>query len=68
MYRFLKLPFVLKSAQDKFQRKTDCSYAGLRDVVAIVDDVLVCGKNLKAVLQRTRDMGIKDMALRLKYI
>ena len=44
MYRFLKWPFVLKSAQDKFQRKTDCCYAGLRDVVAIVDDVLVCGK------------------------
>ena len=66
MYRFLKWPFVLKSAQDKFQRKTDCCYAGLRDVVAIVDDVLVCGKtgtehdnNLKAALQRTRDIGIK---------
>ena len=65
-YRFLRLPFGLKSAQDEFQRKIDYCYAGLRGVVAIVDDVLVYGKtraehdnNLKAALQHTREMGIK---------
>ena len=39
-YRFLRLPSGLKSAQDEFQRKIDYYYAGLRGVVAIVDDVL----------------------------
>ncbi|XP_062610827.1 uncharacterized protein K02A2.6-like [Saccostrea cucullata] len=65
-YRFLRLPFGLKSAQDEFQRKIDYCYAGLKGVVAIVDDILVYGKtraehdsNLKAALQRTREMGIK---------
>ena len=65
-YRFLRLPFGLKSAQDEFQRKIDYCCVGLRGAVAIVNDVLVYGKtpaehdyNLKAALQRTRQMGIK---------
>ena len=44
----------------------DYCYAGLRGVVAIVNDVLVYGKtravhdnNLKAALQSTREMGFK---------
>ena len=65
-YRFLRLPFGLKSSQDEFQRKVDECYAGLQGVVAIVDDVLVYGKtrdehdqNLRAALQRSREKGIK---------
>ena len=65
-YRFLRLPFGLKSAQVEFQCKIDYCYAGLRGAVAIVDDVLVNGKtraehdyNLKAALQRAGQMGIK---------
>ena len=39
-YSFLGLQFGLKTAQDEVQRKNDyCTcYAGLRGVVAIVDD------------------------------
>ena len=65
-YRFLRLPFGLKSSQDEFQRKIDESYEGLEGMVALVDDILVYGKsreehdkNLKAVLERSRQKGIK---------
>lgn len=65
-YRFLRLPFGLKSAQDEFQRQIDYCYAGLKGVVAIVDAILMYGKtrtehdnNLKAALQSTRELGIK---------
>ena len=65
-YRFFRLPFGLKSSQDEFQRKIDESYEGLEGMVALVDDILVYGKsreehdkNLKAVLERSRQKGIK---------
>lgn len=65
-YRFLRLPFGIKSAQDEFQKKVDMTYEGLSGVAAIVDDILVFGKtaeehdeNLRKVLQRTREKGIK---------
>lgn len=65
-YRFLCLPFGLISAQDEFQRKIDETYEGLDGVAAIVDDILVFGKtkeehdaNLRAVLTRTREKGIR---------
>ena len=32
------------SAQDEFQRQIDYCYAGLKGVVAIVDEILVYGK------------------------
>jgi hypothetical protein len=64
-YRFRRLPFVLKSAQDEFQRQIDYCYAGLKGVVAIVE-ISVYGKtrtehdiNLQAAIQRTREIGIK---------
>ena len=42
-YRYLRLPFGLKSSQDEFQRKIDECFEGLPGVVALVDDVLVFG-------------------------
>lgn len=51
-YWLLRLPLVLKSVQDEFQRK--------------VDNVLILGrnkdehdKNLRAMLQRSREQGVK---------
>lgn len=48
-YRFLRLNFGLKSAQDEYQRKIDywTCYADLRGVgvVIVVDDVFVYGKS-----------------------
>ena len=65
-YRFNRLPFGVNSAQDVFQKEIDLTYEGLPGVSAIVDDILVYGKDreehdarLHAVLQRTRDRGIK---------
>ncbi|KAK7938626.1 hypothetical protein WMY93_001952 [Mugilogobius chulae] len=65
-YRFFRLPFGISSAQDEFQRRVDETYEGLRGVAAIVDDILVFGKtkqehdeNLRAMLQRTRERGLK---------
>ena len=65
-YRFLRLPFGVKSAQDKFQRKVNETYGDLQGVMAIVDDILIHGKskkehdeNLRAMLQRSRERGVK---------
>ena len=65
-YRFNRLPFGIISAQDEFQRRVDEAYEGLQGVSAIVDDVIVYGStkeqhdaNLRAMLERTRQKGIK---------
>jgi len=65
-YRFLRVPFGIKSARDEFQRKIDKSFEGLTGVAAIVDDILVHGRdkkehnrNLKILLERCRERGIK---------
>ena len=65
-YRFLRLPFGVKSAQDEFQRKVNETYGDLQGVMAIVDDILIHGKskkehdeNLRAMLQRSRERGVK---------
>lgn len=65
-YRFKRLPFGIVSAQDEFQRRIDEAYEGLPGVAAIVDDILVYGStkeehdaNLRAMLERTRQKGIK---------
>lgn len=61
-YRFLRLPFGVKSAQDEFQRKVNETYGDLQSVMAIVDDILIYGRNkqehdenLRALLQRSRE-------------
>ncbi|KAL0158769.1 hypothetical protein M9458_046845, partial [Cirrhinus mrigala] len=65
-YRFLRLPFGINSAQDEFQRRVNETYEGLKGVAAIVDDILVYGRdkeehdtNLRAMLQRTRERVLK---------
>ena len=44
-YRFLRLPFGLKSSHDEFQRKVDQCFEHLPGVVALVDDILVYGRS-----------------------
>ena len=58
-YRFTRLPIGVNSAQDVFQKEIDLTYEGLPGVAAIVDDILVYGKNqedhdakLEAVLRK----------------
>lgn len=65
-YRYLRLPFGLKSSQDEFQRKIDECYECLDSVVALVDDLLVFGqtreehdRNLHKVLIRSKERCVK---------
>ena len=65
-YRFTKMPFGIHSAQEVFQKTTDMAFEGLNECKSITDDTLVWGsskedhdKNLKKVLERSRDVGIK---------
>ena len=65
-FRYLRLPFGLKSSQDLFQRKVDECFEGIPGVVALVDDILVYGPNraehdkaLIKVLNCARQKGLK---------
>ncbi len=65
-YRYLRLPYGLKSSQDMFQRKIDQCLEGLNGVVSIVDDVIVHrqtrhehDQTLHKVLRRMSDQCIK---------
>ncbi|MEW8560660.1 MAG: RNase H-like domain-containing protein, partial [Candidatus Thiodiazotropha sp.] len=65
-YRFLRMPFGVRSAQDEFQQRIDTCFEGLEGVVAIVDDILIFGGsqeehdlNLKRVLERAEAKGIR---------
>ena len=72
-YRFLRLPFGIKSSQDEFQFHIDQCFEGLSGVETIVDDILVYGRtkaehdeNLRKVLERSREKGIKLNADKLE--
>ena len=65
-WRFLRLPFGIKSSQDIFQQKMDSIFESLTDVTSIVDDLLVYGRtkqeheqNLRQVLERARNKGVR---------
>jgi len=72
-YRFLRLPFGLVCAQDVFQKKVDETFGDLPGVTGIADDIVVWGTdgpdhdaNLKRVLDRARETGIRLNAEKLK--
>ena len=72
-YRFLRLPFGIKSSQDEFQYHIYQCFESLNGVETIVDDILVHGRtrskhdeNLRKVLQRSRVKGIKLNADKLE--
>ncbi|XP_052797485.1 uncharacterized protein K02A2.6-like [Mya arenaria] len=65
-YRYVRVPFGLKSSGDLFVQKIDACLEGLSGVAVIVDDILVYGSsreehdsNLRAVLKRSHDEGIR---------
>lgn len=65
LFCFNRLPFGVSSAPAIFQRTMENMLRGLTGVQAYLDDVLVAerkgdsGSNLKAVLQRFRECGVK---------
>ena len=65
-YRFLRLPYGLKMAQDEFISKMEQCLEGLPGVKTIVDDIVVFGQdrathnaNLDRLMTRCREKGIK---------
>lgn len=71
-FRWLRLPFGISSAPEEFQRRQHEVLEGLTGAECVMDDIIVygCGqtmesaiqdhdRNLTAVLQRARDVGLK---------
>lgn len=65
-YKFLRMPFGIKSGPKIFQKMIHQNFGDLSNVFAYMDDILVMGKTraehdeaLLAVLNRARDKGIK---------
>ena len=64
-YCFHKLPFGITSVPELFQRRMNSMLSGIPEVLCLMDDVLVFGKNqaehdthLEAVLKRTESAGV----------
>ena len=71
-YRWLRVPFGISSAPEELQRSQHEAIEGLQGTESLIDDILVYGKgqtideaiadhdrNLKALLDRARQMGLK---------
>ena len=65
-YRFIRLPLGIKSAPEVFQHRMSELSGKIEDVRAIIDDLLIWGKNdeehdarLKQVLNGARDVNVK---------
>ena len=65
-YRWLKLPFGIKSAPEMYQRAMDDMLEGIEYAHAIMDDILVAGRDkahhdavLQQVLDRARSYNLK---------
>ena len=72
-YRFLRLPFGLICAQDIFQKKVDEAFGDLPGVTGIADDIVIYGRdlsdhdaNLRAVMERARETGLRFNADKCK--
>ena len=65
-YRWLKLPFGIKSAPEMYQRAMDEMLEGIDHAYAIMDDILIAGRDiphhnsvLEAVLHRAKSYNLK---------
>ena len=72
-YRFLRMPYGLNSGSEVFQRSMEQLFDGYPCSI-VVDDILVSGRdlhehntNLKAVLDRTREIGLKLNQSKCKF-
>ena len=73
-YRWLKLPFGIKSAPEMYQRTMNEMLEGINHAYAIVDDILITGRNvahhdsvLEAVLQRAKSYNLRLNFDKVKY-
>ena len=65
-YRFVRLPFGIKSAPEAFQKIISQMVSDIEGAEAIIDDILVLGSHhkehdqrLKKVLDRAREYNLK---------
>ena len=56
-FRFNKLPFVISSAPEIFQRQINNIFFGLAGVLCHVDDILVFGKDVKETSVNFKQQG-----------
>ena len=73
-FRYLRLPFGLKSSNEVFQKRMSQVYERLEGVEVVFDDILVHGttreehdSRLKAALQRSREAGVKLNDTKCKF-
>ena len=64
-FHFNKLPFGISSAPELFQRRMSAIVEGLEEVVFLIDDVLIIGKDkvehdhrLIQVMERLESVGV----------
>ena len=79
-YRWLRMPFGLKSAPEEFQRRLDECLEGLENIEIIADDIIIYGSGdndddaeyshdiaFKALLDRCRQRGLKLNKKKLRF-
>ena len=79
-FRWLRMPFGIKSAPEEFQRRLDECLEGLSNVEVIADDILLFGTGetleeaekshdaaMRALLQRCRERGVKLNTKKLRF-
>ena len=79
-FRWLRMPFGIKSAPEEFQRRLDCCLEGLNNVAVIADDILIYGTGdtheeavsshddaMRALLKRCRERNIKLNKKKLRF-
>ena len=80
LYRWLRMPFGIKSAPEEFQRRLDENLEGLENVAVIADDILIYGTGetdieaekshdnaLIALFERCRERRIKINQKKLRF-
>ena len=74
VYQFNRLPFGIKIASETFQKYMFDSFGDLKGVKFYIDDIIVFGKdlkdhdlNLKAVMKRAREKGIKFNSKKVQF-
>lgn len=72
-YRFLRMPFGIKTASNVFQRMNTQNFGDIQNTLLYIDDILVMGKTkkehdlaLKKVLDRARERNVKFNANKMQ--
>ncbi|XP_054290006.1 uncharacterized protein K02A2.6-like [Macrosteles quadrilineatus] len=73
-YRYKRLPFGISSSPGIFQRYMERLLAGIPQVGVLLDDIIITGKNknehlrnLREVLKRMKESGIKAKSSKCKF-